>query len=73
MSGKAPSSLSSGNRDKREWTAQIDKILALYARGMTTRDIEAQLQELYGVEVSPTLISKRLLATAYACLLSLSN
>jgi putative transposase len=34
-----------------------DKILALYARGMTTRDIQAQLQELYGVEVSATLIS----------------
>src|SRR5258707_13256146 len=34
-----------------------DKILALYARGMTTRDIQAQVQELYGVEVSPTLIS----------------
>lgn len=34
-----------------------DKILALYARGMTTRDIQAQLQELYGVDVSPTLIS----------------
>ena len=34
-----------------------DKILALYARGMTTRDIQAQLQELYGVEISPTLIS----------------
>lgn len=34
-----------------------EKIIALYARGMTTRDIQAQLQELYGVEVSPTLIS----------------
>ena len=34
-----------------------EKILALYARGMTTRDIQAQLQELYGVEVSPSLIS----------------
>jgi putative transposase len=34
-----------------------DKIIALYARGMTTRDIQAQLHELYGVEVSPTLIS----------------
>jgi putative transposase len=34
-----------------------DKILALYARGMTTRDIQAQLQDLYDVEVSPTLIS----------------
>src|SRR5947209_13205096 len=34
-----------------------EKILAMYARGMTTRDIQGQLQELYGVEVSPTLIS----------------
>jgi putative transposase len=34
-----------------------DKILALYARGMTVRDIQAHLQELYGTEVSPTLIS----------------
>jgi putative transposase len=34
-----------------------DKILSMYARGMTTRDIQAQLQEIYGVEVSPTLIS----------------
>ena len=29
-----------------------EKILALYVRGMATRDIQAQLQELYGVEVS---------------------
>src|SRR3990167_1015908 len=34
-----------------------DKIIAMYARGMTTRDIQAQLHELYGVDVSPTLIS----------------
>ena len=34
-----------------------EKILGLYGRGMTVRDIQAQLQELYGVEVSPTLIS----------------
>ena len=34
-----------------------DKILSLYARGMTTRDIQEQLQDLYGVEVSHTLIS----------------
>jgi putative transposase len=34
-----------------------DKILMLYARGMTTRDIQAQVLEMYGVEVSPTLIS----------------
>ena len=41
------------------WKAQIEKILALYARGMTTRDIQAQLLELYGVEVSPTLMRER--------------
>jgi len=34
-----------------------DKVLALYARGLSTRDIQGQLEEIYGVEVSPTLIS----------------
>ena len=34
-----------------------DKVLALYARGMTTREIQGHLKELYGVKVSPTLIS----------------
>lgn len=35
-----------------------EKILALYAKGMTTRDIQELVQELYGVEVSATLISE---------------
>ncbi len=35
-----------------------ERIIALYARGMTVRDIRAHLEELYGVEVSPDLISK---------------
>ena len=35
-----------------------DRILALYARGMSVRDIQGHLQELYGVEVSPDLISR---------------
>lgn len=35
-----------------------EKILALYAKGMTTRDIQDILQQLYGVEVSPTLVSE---------------
>lgn len=35
-----------------------DKILALYAKGMTTRDIEEALVELYGVTISHTLISQ---------------
>jgi transposase-like protein len=34
-----------------------DKVLSLYARGLSTRDIQGQLEELYGVEVSPALIS----------------
>ena len=34
-----------------------DKIISMYARGMTTRDIQAHLQEIYGVEVSADLIS----------------
>ena len=34
------------------------KILALYARGMTVRDIQGHLEDLYGVEVSPDLISR---------------
>jgi putative transposase len=35
-----------------------DMILSLYARGMTTRDIQAHLAEVYGAEVSPALVSK---------------
>ena len=34
-----------------------DKILSLYVHGMTAREIQAHLQEMYGAEVSPTLIS----------------
>jgi putative transposase len=34
-----------------------DKIISLYARGMTTRDIQAHLQDIYGVAVSPDLVS----------------
>jgi putative transposase len=35
-----------------------EKILALYAKGMTTRDIQEIVQQLYGVEVSATLVSE---------------
>jgi putative transposase len=34
-----------------------DKVLSLYARGLSTRDIQGHLEELYGTEGSPTLIS----------------
>jgi putative transposase len=35
-----------------------EKILTLYAKGMTTRDIQDVVKELYGVDVSPTLVSE---------------
>src|ERR1700734_4116884 len=35
-----------------------DKIVSMYARGMTTREIQGHLQEMYGVEVSPGLVSQ---------------
>jgi hypothetical protein len=35
-----------------------DRIISLYARGLSVREIQAHLQELYGVEVSPDLISR---------------
>ena len=35
-----------------------DRIISLYARGMTVRDVQAHLEEIYGVEVSPDLISR---------------
>ena len=35
-----------------------DKVISMYARGMSTREIKGHVLELYGVEVSPELISK---------------
>ena len=43
---------------QRRFEGFDDKILALYARGLSTRDISAHLQEIYGVEVGRELISK---------------
>ncbi|MPM79104.1 IS256 family transposase ISCpe3 [bioreactor metagenome] len=38
--------------------SELDKkIIGLYARGMSTRDIQSQLEELYGINVSPSMIS----------------
>ncbi len=34
-----------------------EKIISLYARGMTTREIQGHLEEIYGVDISPSLIS----------------
>src|SRR5215510_12443647 len=43
---------------QRRLAGFADKVLALYAKGLTTRDIQDVVQELYGVEVSATLISE---------------
>ncbi len=45
-------------RHQRRFVGFDDKILSMYARGMTTREIQGHLQEIYGVEVSPSLISE---------------
>ncbi|HUL46774.1 MAG TPA: IS256 family transposase [Steroidobacteraceae bacterium] len=43
---------------QRRFKGFDDKILALYSRGLSTRDIEAHLEEMYGVKVGRELISK---------------
>ena len=35
-----------------------EKVISLYARGMSTRDIHDQIQELYGMELSAEMVSK---------------
>lgn len=45
-------------KHQRRLTGFDEKILALYAKGMTTRDIQEIVKELYEVDVSPTLVSE---------------
>ena len=45
-------------KHQTRWNGLDEQIIGLYARGMTVRDIQAQLQEMYGVDVSPGLISE---------------
>jgi transposase-like protein len=45
-------------KHERRFTGFDDKIIALYARGMTVREIKAHLQEMYAVEVADGLISE---------------
>ncbi len=42
---------------KRRFPGFDEKIVALYARGMSTRDIQAHVLELYGLQISPELVS----------------
>lgn len=44
-------------KGQRRFDGFDDKIISLYARGMTVREIQGHLKDMYGVEVSPTLIS----------------
>lgn len=43
---------------QRDISGLEEKIISLYARGMTTRDIHDQLQDLYGIEISADMVSK---------------
>ncbi len=45
-------------KHQRRFTSMDDKILFLYAQGMSTRDIVATFKEMYGADASPALISK---------------
>jgi len=45
-------------KHERRFTGFDDKIIAMYARGMTVREIQAFLAEMYSVDVSPDLISR---------------
>ncbi len=53
----APSIRRLVEKHQASWAGFDDKILSLYARGMTVREIQAHLPEVYGTEVSPSLIS----------------
>jgi transposase-like protein len=44
-------------KHQTRWRGFDDKIVSLYARGMTVREIQGHLTEMYGTEVSPSLIS----------------
>lgn len=45
-------------KQQTRFTSMDEKILSLYAKGMSTRDIVAAFKEMYGADVSPSLISK---------------
>lgn len=44
-------------KHQRRFSGFDDKIISMYSRGMTVRDIQDHLEDIYGVEVSPDLIS----------------
>lgn len=44
-------------KNTRDVSGIEDKIISLYGRGLTTREINEQIQDLYGIEVSATMVS----------------
>jgi putative transposase len=58
LTGRSSMVLLDGLLGSRRFDGFDDKILSLYARGMTVREIQGHLAELYGTEVSPDLISR---------------
>jgi putative transposase len=52
LQGPAP-----GGAGGRRFPGFDDKIISMYARGMSTREITGHLRDLYGIDVSPDLIS----------------
>lgn len=44
-------------KHQRSISSFDDKIISMYAKGMTTRDIQSHIQELYGFEMSPAMVS----------------
>jgi putative transposase len=45
-------------KNQKRFDGFDDKVISMYSRGMTTREIQAHLEEIYGVEVSPAFISE---------------
>ena len=46
------------NKRQTRWVGFDEKVISLYARGLTVREIQGHLAEIYGTEVSPDLISR---------------
>lgn len=46
------------DKGQRRWEGFDDKIIAMYSLGLSTRQMEEHLKEIYGVDVSPSLISQ---------------
>lgn len=45
-------------KNQRDVSSIDDQVMSMYAKGMTVRDIQQHLESLYGIDVSPTMISQ---------------